>query len=67
MLGDAKCLLQLSDHELLAYIAWQMATNAGEEPSATNIVNLSRCLSASLWDQQLRAAIAYFACQSIPV
>lgn len=66
MLGDAKCLVSLADHQLLAYIAYQMAVNAGEAPTKENIAALGNCLASALWDQQLRAAIALFACQSVP-
>jgi len=64
LVADAACLIAgMSDHDLLAYIAWQLATNAGVDPTPANLRNLSRCVSAGLiGEQELLAAIAYSVC-----
>jgi hypothetical protein len=61
---DGVCLVQgMSVHQLLAYIAYQLAVNAGQEPIASNLVNLSRCLAQGMGDRQLLAAIAFLQCE----
>lgn len=65
LLAESKCLVTgLSDHELLAYIAYQLAVNAGVEPTPANLVSLSKCVS-SLYDNQLLASIAYTQCAAL--
>ena len=63
LVSDAKCLAAgMSDHQLLAYIAYQLATNASEAATPANLASLGKCLF-HLSDRQLLAAIAYFQCQ----
>ena len=60
---EAKCLAQgLSNHQLLAYIAWQLATTAGQTPTAANLSALGKCLAQGMSDHQLLASIAYSQC-----
>lgn len=61
LMADAKCLLALSPHELLAYIAWQLAINAGVTPTPANLAARSACLR-NADDHQLLADIAYLQC-----
>lgn len=60
--SDARCLAAgMSDRQLLAYIAYQSAVNAGESPTPANMASVARCLMY-LGERQLLAAIAYYAC-----
>lgn len=61
--ADALCVAAgLSNHQLLAYIAWQLATNASLEPTSANLAALGKCLAAGMSDHQLLASIAYSQC-----
>ena len=63
LITDSECLAEgMYDHQLLAYIAYQLAVNAGEEPTAANLLSLGKCLSAGMYPHQLLAAIAYLQC-----
>lgn len=67
LVDDAKCISQgLSDHQLLAYIAYQLAVNAGQDPTPSNLVHLGRCIAAGLGDRQIAGVIAYFQCLNAP-
>lgn len=67
LVNESRCLAAgLFDHQLLAYIAYQLAVNAGQEPTTANLAALGKCLAAGLGDRQLMAAIALFACESVP-
>lgn len=67
LVADAKCVAAgLSDHQLLAYIAYQLAVNAGESPTPANLASLGKCIAAGLGDRQLLSAIAYFQCLAVP-
>lgn len=62
MASESRCLAAgMSDRQLLAYIAYQSAVNAGESPTPANIASVARCLSY-LGERQLLSSIAYFAC-----
>ena len=50
------------NHQLLAYIAWQLATNAGQTVTAANLISLSKCLAQGMSDHQLLASITYSQC-----
>lgn len=67
LVADSKCLAQgMSDHQLLAYIAYQLAVNASEDPTPSNLVELGKCIAAGLGDRQMLSAIAYFQCLAAP-
>lgn len=64
LVTDARCLAAgMSERQLLAYIAYQLAVNAGEDPTAENLTELSRCLVAGMSERQLEAAIVWLQCQ----
>lgn len=63
--GDSKCLAaSMSDHQLLAAIAYLSAVNAGESPTPQNLVTLGRCLVQGLSKSQLEAAIVALVCEA---
>lgn len=66
LVDDSKCLAAgMGDHQLLAYIAYQLAVNAGESPTPANLSALGKC-TLHLSERQLLAVIAYFQCLSTP-
>lgn len=63
LVADSRCLADgMYDHQLLAYIAYQLAVNAGQATTPANLIALGKCLADGLYDHQLLAAIAYLQC-----
>jgi hypothetical protein len=63
LVSDAKCLAAgMSDHQLLAAIAYTFAVAVGEDPTPANLTALGKCLVQGMSERQLLAAIAYFQC-----
>ncbi len=63
LITDSECVAAgMYDHQLLAYIAYQLAVNASQEPTPANLTALGKCLADGLYDHQLLAAIAYLQC-----
>lgn len=61
--SDSRCLVQgMSERQLLASIAYQLAVAAGVEPSPSVLIGQARCLAAGLGDHQLMAVIANLQC-----
>lgn len=64
LVDDSKCLVAgMGERQLLAYIAYQLAVNAGVDPTPETLVPLSKCLWASMGESQLLASIVYLQCQ----
>lgn len=59
---EGKCLINLSERQLLASIAYQLAVNAGVEPTPAVLAGRAKCLMA-LGERQLLASIAYLQCK----
>lgn len=60
---QGECLLTLSERQLLASIAYQLAVAAGVEPTPAVLVGQAKCLSQAMGERQLLASIAYLQCQ----
>lgn len=64
LVTPSRCLVQgMSQHQLLASIAYQLAVAASVDPSAANLVAQSKCLAQGMGDRQLLAAIAWLQCE----
>lgn len=62
--ADSRCLAEgMFNHQLLAYIAYQLAVNASEDPTPQNLTTLGECISEGMSDHQMLAAITYLQCQ----
>lgn len=67
LVDDAKCLAAgMSDHQLLAAIAYTFAVAVGEATTPANLIEIGKCLAQTMSDRQLLAAIAYFQCSVAP-
>lgn len=63
LVTDAKYLIAgMSDHDLLAYIAWQLATNAGITPTPATLMANAKFLREGMGQAELLASIAYSQC-----
>lgn len=63
----SKCLAQgMSERQLLAYIAYQLAVNASVDPTPSNLVSLSKCIAQGLGERQMLSIISYFQCLASP-
>lgn len=65
LVSDARCLVQgMSERQLLASIACQLAVAAGEECDAASLIASSKCiLEAATSDRELLAVIVWLQCQ----
>lgn len=64
LVDNSKCLFaSMSERQLLASIAYNLAVLAGESTDPSNLVADSKCLWTALNERQLLASIVYLQCQ----
>lgn len=66
LVANSVCLVQgMSEHELLASIAYQLAVSAGGSTNPATLVAQSKCF-ISRSDRELLAIIALLSCELLP-